>query len=76
MAGRLGISVSAAFAWRCPTSRTLRPVSTSPLIERSIRISRTPLSDKSSYLRPRQTLRSHRQADETQCPVQVIVGVA
>ena len=50
------------------------PVSTTPLIEPDVRISRIRLSDKPSCLRPRQVTRQRGEAGQSQRVVEVLIG--
>ena len=68
--GRLGISVSVPFVWRCLTSSTLAPFHI-PLIEPDMRISRIRLSDKTSRRRPRRAAPTPGQTYEPEVPVEV-----
>ncbi len=75
-AGRSSISVAASFVWRCLSGWAMGSVSTIPLIEPDVRISRIRLSDKLSCLRPRQVARQPGQADQPQRCVEVSIRVA
>ena len=63
------------FVCRCLNSRTMLRFHT-PLIKPDVRISRIRLPDKDSRFRPREAASQHREADETQCLVQILVRVA
>ena len=47
-----------------------------PLIKPDVRISRIRLSDKDSWVRPRNVAIAQAESDESELIVQVIVGVA
>ena|SRR5512140_2050990 len=70
---RLGLSVAGPFGCRCLNSLALLRFH-SPLIEPGGRFSRTGLSDKNSYFRPRKALRPGAQAKQSQLVVQVLIG--
>src|SRR5262245_1363763 len=73
--GMLGMSVSAPFVWRCLSGSTKLRFHI-PLIERSVRISRTALSDKTSRLRPRHVVSKPGQTHEPEGLVEVREWIA
>src|SRR5215471_12456459 len=78
--GRLGMSVSAPFVWRCLSGSAIAPFPhpshRTQLIERSVRISRTALSDKTSRLRPRHVVSKPGQTHEPEGLVEVREWIA
>src|SRR3954449_2211071 len=73
--GRLGISVSAPFVWRCLTGAALAPFP-HPAHRTGVQISRIRLSDKASRLRPRLAAPARGQAYQANMAVQVREWIA
>ena len=72
--GRLGLSVSGPFVWRCPSSLAILRFHF-PLIEPDVQISRIRLSFRASDLRIRHGGTTGQQADQSQGFVEELVGV-
>src|ERR1700760_2343087 len=73
---RPGIAVPAPFVWRRLSGAAVASVSTTPLIEPDMQISRIRLSDKTSRLRPRHVVPKPTQAYEPEVPVEVREWIA